>query len=232
MRTGQEQNHRVSVVIPALDAAGELPETLAALIGIPVVGEIIVADGGSADDSVVIAEAAGARTLSAKRGRGTQLAAGAAAASSEWLMFLHADCRLAPGWERAVETFLNAPDAPGRAGYFAFALDASSGAARRLERIVRWRCRVFGLPYGDQGLLIHRTLYQAVGGFAALPLMEDVEFARRLGRGRLAPLGVPAYASARRYREEGYIRRPLRNLICLALYFIGVPARHIVRLYR
>jgi rSAM/selenodomain-associated transferase 2 len=231
MRTRQEHNHPVSVVIPTLDAAGELPATLAVLVGAPVIGEIIVADGGSNDDSVAIAEAAGARTLGAQRGRGTQLAAGAAAASGEWLLFLHADCHLAPGWERAVESFVTAPGAPGRAGYFAFALDDRSGAARRLERIVAWRCRVFGLPYGDQGLLIARALYQAVGGVRALPLMEDVEFVRRLGRRRLAPLGVPAYASARRYREEGYIRRPLRNLVCLSLYFLGVPARHIARLY-
>ena len=222
----------MSIVIPTLDAAGELPATLDALAGAPIIGEIIIADGGSNDDSVAIAEAAGARTLTAKRGRGTQLAAGADAASCDWLLFLHADCRLAAGWERAVEAFLNAPGAPGRAGYFALALDDSSAAARRLERIVRWRCRVFGLPYGDQGLLIARALYQAVGGFKALPLMEDVEFARRLGRRRLAPLGVPAYSSARRYRESGYIRRPLRNLICLSLYFVGVPARHIARLYR
>lgn len=219
------------MVIPTLDAAGDLPATLAALVDAPMIGEIIVADGGSNDDSVAIAQAAGARTLSGKPGRGTQLGAGAAAASCDWLLFLHADCRLAPGWERAVEAFLNAPGAPGRAGYFAFALDDRSRAARRLERIVSWRCRVLGLPYGDQGLLIARALYDAVGGFAALPLMEDVDLARRLGRRRLAPLGVPAYTSARRYREEGYIRRPLRNLVCLSLYFMHVPARHIARLY-
>src|SRR5579859_7649491 len=138
MRTRQEHNHRVSVVIPTLGAAGELPATLAGLLLAPGIGEIIVADGGSTDDSVAIAEAAGARTLSAKRGRGTQLAAGAEAASCDWLLFLHADCRLAVGWERAVEAFITAPGAPGRAGYFAFALDDPSRAARRLERIVRW----------------------------------------------------------------------------------------------
>jgi len=221
----------MSVVIPTLDAADELAATLAALAGARLVGEIIVADGGSSDDSVAVAHAAGARIVKAPRGRGTQLAAGAAAASGDWLLFLHADCSLAPGWEQAVDTFVTAPGAADRAGYFAFALDDASRAARRLERIVAWRCRVLGLPYGDQGLLIARALYQAVGGFAALPLMEDVEFARRLGRRRLMPLGAPAYASARRYREGGYIRRPLRNLICLALYFLGVPARHIARLY-
>jgi rSAM/selenodomain-associated transferase 2 len=230
MRTIQEHNG-VSVVIPTLNAACELPATLAALANTQLIREIIVADGGSSDDTVAIADAAGARIISARRGRGTQLAAGAAAVTGDWLLFLHADCRLAPGWQPAVEAFVAAPGAAGRAGYFAFALDDASRAARRLERVVAWRCRALGLPYGDQGLLIARALYQAVGGFAALPLMEDVEFARRLGRRRLAPLGAPAHTSARRYRQEGYICRPLRNLVCLSLYFLGVPARHIARLY-
>ncbi len=229
---GTIQEHiDVSVVIPTLDAADELPATLAALAGARLIREIIVADGGSGDATVAVAQAVGARIVIAPRGRGSQLAAGAAAARGDWLLFLHADCRLAPGWEPAVEAFVAASGAPGRAGYFAFALDDTSRAARRLERIVAWRCRALGLPYGDQGLLIARALYQAVGGFAALPLMEDVEFVRRLGRRRLSPLDAPAYASAWRYREGGYIRRPLRNLLCLSLYFMRVPARHIARLY-
>lgn len=229
---GTIQEHiGLSVIIPTLDAATELPATLAALAGARLIREIIVTDGGSSDDTVAIAHAAGARIVIAPRGRGTQLAAGAADASGDWLLFLHADCRLAPGWEPAVEAFVTAPGALGRAGYFAFALEDASRAARRLERIVAWRCRALGLPYGDQGLLIARALYDKVGGFAALPLMEDVDLVRRLGRRRLAPLGAPLYASARRYRQGGYIRRPLRNLICLALYFMRVPTRHIVRLY-
>ena len=230
MGTIQEQI-RVSVIIPTLDAASELPATLAALAGTEIIGEVIVADGGSGDDTMAVAQAAGARIVNAPRGRGTQLAAGAAAARGDWLFFLHADCRLAPGWTAAVEAFVTASGAADRAGYFGFALDDGSPAARRLEQIVAWRCRALGLPYGDQGLLIARELYDAVGGFAALPLMEDVDLARRLGRRRLAPLGLPAYASARRYREGGYVRRPLRNLVCLSLYFMRVPVRHIARLY-
>jgi rSAM/selenodomain-associated transferase 2 len=230
---GTIQEHIVlSVVIPTLNAAGELPATLAALADARLVREIVVADGGSADETVAIGRAAGARIVIAPRGRGTQLAAGAAAASGDWLLFLHADCRLMPGWDEAVAAFVAAPGAPGRAGYFAWALDDGSPAARRLEHIVAWRCRVFALPYGDQGLLIARALYERVGGFAALPLMEDVDLVRRLGRRRLTPLGMPACASARRYREEGYVRRPLRNLLCLSLYFMHVPPRHIARLYR
>jgi rSAM/selenodomain-associated transferase 2 len=230
---GTIQEHiAVSVVIPTLDAAGDLPATLAALGGARLIREIIVTDGGSADDTVRVACAAGARTLVAARGRGTQLAAGAAAASGDWLLFLHADCRLAPEWQQAVETFVAAPGATGRAGYFAFALDDRSPAARRLEHIVAWRCRAFALPYGDQGLLIARALYNSVGGFRAMPLMEDVDLVRRLGRRRLAPLGMPLYASAGRYRRDGYVGRMLRNLLCLSLYFMRVPPQRIARIYR
>jgi rSAM/selenodomain-associated transferase 2 len=230
---GTLQEHiAVSVVIPTLDAAHELPATLAALGGARLIREIIVADGGSADDTVVIAHAAGARTLVAARGRGTQLATGAAAASGDWLLFLHADCRLVPGWQQAVEAFVAAPGATGRAGYFAFALDDRSPAARRLEHIVAWRCRALALPYGDQGLLIARVLYNSVGGFSAMPLMEDVDLVRRVGRRRLAPLGVPLYASARRYRRDGYVGRMLRNMLCLSLYFMRVPPQRIARIYR
>ena len=220
------------MIIPTLNTAETLPRLLACLCAQPLIGEIIVADGGSADRTVVLAEALGALIVNAARGRGTQLAAGAAAASGRWLLFLHADCRPEPGWPQAVIAFINAPQGEGRAGYFDFALDDAAPAARRLERIVAWRCRVLALPYGDQGLLISRALYDALGGFAPLPLMEDVDLARRLGRRRLARIGVSCLASARRYRQDGYWRRPLRNLVCLSLYFAGLPPRRIMRLYR
>jgi rSAM/selenodomain-associated transferase 2 len=218
------------VVIPTLDAAAELPGALAALANSAIIREIVVADGGSRDATTRIARDAGAKVIAAPRGRGPQLAAGAAAASAAWLLFLHADCRLGPGWEDSVASFVAAPDAAARAGYFALALDDASPAARRLERIVAWRCCILALPYGDQGLLIARSLYDAVGGFAAIPLMEDVELVRRLGR-RLVALPGTVCVSARRYRQDGYVRRPLRNLACLSLYFAGVPPRHIARLY-
>jgi rSAM/selenodomain-associated transferase 2 len=230
MGTFQEQN-TISVVVPTLDDAGELPRTLAALAGSASIREIIVSDGGSRDETASITHAAGARFMTGPRGRGVQLIAGAAAATGEWLLFLHADCRLTPDWEKAVAEFIARPGASDRAGYFGFALDDPGPAARRLERIVAWRCRVFGLPYGDQGLLIARGLYDAVGGFAAIPLMEDVDFVRRLGRHRIAPIGAQAISSAGRYRRDGYLRRPLRNLLCLSLYFAGVPPQRIARLY-
>ena len=228
MGTLQEQ---ISAVIPTLNAASTLSGTLAELRISPLVREVIVADGGSSDETVACAGSAGARVTAAPRGRGSQLAAGAAAASGDWLLFLHADCRLEPSWENAVRAFLRAPAAEGRAGYFDLALDDPAPAAKRLERVVAWRCRVLALPYGDQGLLISRSLYDAIGGFAPLPLMEDVDLVRRIGRRRLVRIGARCIASAQRYRRDGYLLRPLRNLMCLSLYFAGVPPTRILRLY-
>ncbi len=214
----------LSVVIPALNAAAVLPATIAALAGLP--AEIVVVDGGSTDGTV--AAAAGARVVAAPRGRGTQIAAGVAAARGPWLLVLHADTRLAPGWDAAVRQAMRDP---ARAAHFRFALDDPAPAARRLERAVAWRCRVLVLPYGDQGLLIHRELLAKVGGVRPLPLMEDVDLVRRLGRARLVALDAAAVTSAARWQREGYRRRSARNLACLALWFLGVPPRIIARLY-
>lgn len=214
-----------------MNAAEVLTPLLTQLRAAAIVKEVIVVDGASRDNTVFLARAAGARVIEAARGRGIQLVAGAAAATGDWLLFLHADCCLEPGWADVVESFVAGPEAANRAGYFEFALDDVVPAARRVERMAAWRCRVLALPYGDQGLLIARSLYEAVGGFAPLQLMEDVDLIRRLGRRRLARIGGRCITSARRYRRDGYWCRPLRNLFCLALYFAGVPPDRIARLY-
>jgi rSAM/selenodomain-associated transferase 2 len=219
------------VVIPTLNEAENISEAATTLVASDLVREVIVADGGSQDGTVELAKEAGVRVLAMPRGRGAQLAAGAAAAVGEWLLFLHADCRLGADWEEAVRVFVAGPGAEDRAGYFTLALDDEAPAARRLERLVAWRCRVLTLPYGDQGLLISRVLFDAVGGYAPIPLMEDVDIVRCLGRARLTPIGATITASAKRYRRDGYWRRPLRNLCCLSLYFLGVPPQRIAKLY-
>lgn len=218
-----------SAVIPTLDAARTLGATLHSLAE-GALAETIVVDGGSTDVTVRIATNFGARVIAATRGRGSQLAAGVAAASAEWLLLLHADTRLAPGWTYAAEQHI-ASD-PGRAAYFHFVLASTVPAARRLERMVAWRCRLLALPYGDQGLLIHRDLLEAVGGIRPLPLMEDVDLIRRLGRHRLAALDATAITAADRFERDGWLARSLRNLACLSLYFAGIPPRLIARFYR
>jgi rSAM/selenodomain-associated transferase 2 len=222
----KNKNRTLTVVIPALNAAESLPRTLAALGET----EVVVVDGGSWDATAEVARVRGSRVVVAPRGRGGQLAAGIAAARGDWLLLLHADTVLAPGWDAAARAHM--ARGAGRAAYFRFALDSADPRARRLERRVAWRCRALGLPYGDQGLLISRTLLDAVGGMRPLPVMEDVDLVRRIGRARLVALPVGAVTSAARWEREGWRRRSLRNLGCLALWFAGVPPRTILRLYR
>lgn len=217
----------MTAVVPTLNAAAVLPAALAAL------GEgvrVVVSDGGSADGTPEAARAAGAVVVEGPRGRGTQIAAGIAAVRSPWLLLLHADTRLAPGWAAAAAAHMRA--APGRAGYFRFTLDSADPRARRLERAVAWRCRVLALPYGDQGLLVARGVLEDVGGMRALPLMEDVDLVGRLGRHRLAALPADAVTSAARWERDGWRRRSARNLMCLALWRAGVPPSWIARAYR
>ena len=221
----------LSVVVPTLNAAGTLAEALSRIQGAEIVREIVAVDGGSADGTTDIAKATGARVVTAPRGRGTQFAHGAAAAAGQWLLFLHADTGLGPGWADAISAFMAEPSNRDRAGYFRLVLDDPNPAARRIERWALRRCRWLGLPYGDQGLVVHRSLYDRVGGYRPLALMEDVDLVRRIGRRRLVLLPADAVTSAARYRRDGWIARPLRNLALLGLWHMGVPARWLARLY-
>ena len=223
---------RLSVIIPALDAAAGIREVLACLLrdGTPP-GEIIVVDGGSVDDTVALACRMGAEVMTAKRGRGNQMAAGAAAASGEWLLFLHADTVLQADWRTEAANFMARRDNLGRAAVFRLSLDDPSPKARRVEWVARLRSRLLGLPYGDQGLLISRCFHDALGGFRPMPIMEDVDMARRIGCRRLVTLDSEARTSAVRYRRSGYTLRMLRNLLCLACYFAGLPPSRIARFY-
>lgn len=222
----------LAVIIPALDAAATLAPTLDSLAGENAPPRrVVVVDGGSSDQTAAIAEARGATVLRAARGRGVQLDEGARATSRPWLLFVHADTALERGWSAEIARFIDDPANADRAGYFRFALDHASVSARRLEAVVAWRCRVIGLPYGDQGLLMSAEYYRALGGFRPLALMEDVDMARRIGRARLVALEARAVTSAGRYRAAGFLLRSARNLSCLTLYFLGVPTGLIARLY-
>lgn len=227
----------ISVVIPTLNAANTLPETLSALIPAAVDGfvrEVIVVDGGSTDETSKIADGAGVEYLTGPAGRGQQLATGAKRARQPWLLFLHADTVLMEGWMRDAGLFMRSIDEGKRApsaAAFRFKLDDQGSAPRILETLVRMRCGLLRLPYGDQGLLIPRALYNELGGYRPLSIMEDVDFIRRLGRRRVAMLETPALTSAERYRRDGYLARTLRNQSCLAAYFAGIPVELIARRY-
>lgn len=228
----------ISVVIPTLNAEAGLASAMTALVTATVEGlvrEVIVVDGGSRDRTLEIAEQAGATILRTEPSRGRQLKAGADAARFPWILFLHADTVLETGWERDAAAFMERVDLgkrPLSAAAFRFTLDDLGLKPRLIESGVAARCAVFRLAYGDQGLLIPRRLYSEVGGYRDVPLMEDVDLARRLGRRRLVMLRPRAVTSAVRYQRDGYVYRTVRNLACLSLFFLRVPATVIARLYR
>ena len=217
----------LSVVIPTLDAARELPGCLAALPeGLVLIREVVVSDGGSRDTTTAIAREAGAEVVAGPPGRGGQIRRGVAASRGEWLLVLHADTRLDPGWSGAVGAHLAGG---GEAAWFRLAFRAEGIAPRLVARWANLRSRL-GLPYGDQGLLVPRALLDAVGGYDDVPLMEDVALARRL-RGRMRGLRHVARTGAARYEAEGWGRRGARNLLTLARYLGGADPARLARGY-
>ncbi|MEQ8441495.1 MAG: TIGR04283 family arsenosugar biosynthesis glycosyltransferase [Alphaproteobacteria bacterium] len=222
----------LGIVVPVLNSADRVRRLLPTLNSDLLDIDIIVADGGSTDQTVDVASRFGARIAHADGGRGPQLRTGAETALGDWIFLLHADSVLPDGWDRLIAGFIADPVNVRRAGYFRFALDDAANAARRLEAMVAWRCRVLGLPYGDQGLVISRRFLTELGGVPDLPLMEDVSLVRRVGKGRLIPIEAPLVTSADKFRRGGYLIRSARNLFCLMLYLFGVPPRVIVAIYR
>jgi len=219
----------LSIIIPTLNAAGQLPQTATCLIeGLDngLVRELVISDGGSGDATVDIASDLGARRVSGPAGRGGQLQRGAVAAKGDWLLFLHADTHLSAGWSQAVLTHIQNSE---NAGYFRLSFRASGFRPWTFAAGANLRSRL-GLPYGDQGLLVSRQLYDSVGGYRDIALMEDVAMARVL-RGRLAMLAGTANTDATRYQQSGWYRRAIRNMWTLLMYRFGVAPDRLARFY-
>jgi len=222
----------LSIVIPVLNDGHRIEVTLSRLEEADLDCEVLIVDGGSEDGTTELATRKGVKVISAPRGRGSQLATGAERAIGNWLLFLHADTRPGPGWTTVIKRFMAEPNNRFRAAYFTFALDDPSPNARRLEKMVHWRCQTLGLPYGDQGFLISRDYYDRLGGYQPIPLMEDVEMVSHIKSHRLEQLPAIAMTSAERFQRDGYLLRPAKNLLCLALYFAGIPVTILEKLYR
>ena len=220
----------LSVIIPTLNAADNIGPTLGALaegLDAGLIGELIIIDGGSEDGISEIADQIGARFTVTSPSRGGQLAKGAALATRPWLLFIHADTVLSDDWIAAVLSHLVSPD---KAGYFRLRFNATGFAPRFVAGWANLRSRLFGLPYGDQALLISNQLYKKSGGYPNQPLMEDVSLARRL-RGKLVPLAAYAVTNADKFKGN-WFRHGARNLTILMRYFLGASPEKLSRVYR
>jgi rSAM/selenodomain-associated transferase 2 len=220
----------LSVVIPTLDEAVALGDTLAALARLGGRVEVVVADGGSRDATVEIAVAHGATVVvSPERGRGAQLAAGARAVRGEVLWFLHADT-LAPG--DALEAIRDVlADGHVAGGNFHIRFDGGGWAARFLTWLYP-RLRLLGLYYGDSGIFARREAYERAGGFLPHPLFEDLDLVRRLRRvGRMRTASSAVITSSRRFEGRSFALTFARWAALQALYWIGVPPDRLARAY-
>ncbi len=221
----------VGVVIPTLNEAHNLPGLLGDLREVALPLHVIVADGGSQDDTAALAQAGGATVVHTARGRAVQMNGGARACGAEWLCFLHADVRLPENARHDFEHLDRDPAA--EAAVWSLAIDADGWWFRVLERGARVRDRLVGFPYGDQGLLVRRALFDLVGGFPDVPVLEDVAFNHALCRHvELRRLASPLVVSARRWKKEGLYWTWIRNVAILAAYLAGVSPRRLSRWYR
>lgn len=220
---------KLSVVMVTLNAQAGLAFSLPALtegLQAGLIRELVVSDGGSTDDTLQIADAAGAVLLQGAPSRGGQLRRGAAAAQGEWLLFLHADTVLPERWADLVLRHI----ASGRPAHFRLQFDEDGVAPSLVAAWANVRSRLFKLPYGDQALLISKADYDAVGGYPDIPLMEDVAMARKLRR-RLKTLPLAVTTSAAKYRRDGWLRRGQRNLFLLLRYFAGADPDRLAKRY-
>jgi rSAM/selenodomain-associated transferase 2 len=222
----------VTIVIPVLDDTAALTSLLFTLPVDPSV-QVVVVDGGEAHEPAwnALRECHPAvEWMRSARGRGVQMNIGAKRARGRWLVFLHADTRLGAGWLDLLRRLDDHPSIVG--GSFRFSLDSTVRWARWIEHGVRLRVRWFDLAYGDQALFARRDVFEELRGYRDLPLMEDVDFIRRLRRrGRLEHADVPALTSARRWERDGWVRRTVENTALILLFLAGWPPARLARRY-
>ncbi|GBE95604.1 TIGR04283 family arsenosugar biosynthesis glycosyltransferase [Nostoc cycadae] len=221
---------KVSIIIPTLNEAKNIPGAIASTQSSTNI-EVIVVDGGSSDDTIAIAQSLGAKVISSSPGRAVQMNAGAVVASGEVLLFLHADTRLPVGFDAMIRTALQQPGIV--AGAFNLQIDHPGLGLRLVELGVKWRSHLMQMPYGDQAIFLTQQVFQQINGFPELPIMEDFELIRRLkSTGSIVIINTPVMTSARRWVKKGIIQTTLLNQIIIIAYLFGVSPVRIHSWYR
>ncbi len=220
----------LSVIIPTLNESENIAHTLEN-VGKDRAVEVIVVDGGSSDNTCDIAAGKGAKVFSIPGGRATQLNVGAKCSNGRYLLFLHADTLLPAGYRQAIIGTLTDPEVV--AGAFRFSCDDNSFGMKLVALGINLRSTIFGLPYGDQGIFLERHIFDEMGGFKELPIMEDFDLVCRLRkRGKVVTLRQPVVTSSRRWRSLGIVRTTLLNQMMIAEFMLGVSPQLLADFYR
>lgn len=229
---------KISIIIPVLNEAATIQETLTRLEDALNV-EVIVVDGGSRDETVAIAKHISKtianflpiKIIASAAGRGCQMNAGAAVATGDILLFLHGDTHLPTGFDTLVRQALQ--NSGTIAGAFELQIDAQLWGLRLVEKMVNVRSRILSMPYGDQAIFLKASVFHEIGGFPDLPIMEDFELMLRLrNQGRITIVPAPVLTSGRRWQKLGVITTTLINQLIIVGYFLGVSPTQLVRWYR
>lgn len=219
----------ISVIIPTLNEQETIEKTLES-IGNSEGTEVIVSDGGSTDKTVDLCQRY-AHVINSRPGRGSQMNTGASAASGDVLLFLHADTILPENWRDSVLSAMSDENTAG--GAFSLSIDSDRRSHRIIAATANVRTRITGIPYGDQGIFVRRSVFERVGGFKDIPIMEDVDLMRRLKKvGKIILLRDKVKTSGRRWEREGVVYTTLRNWLLVLFYFMGVAPERLYRLYK
>lgn len=220
---------KLSLIIPALNEKEFIEKTLKEIVKLPGV-EVIVSDGGSTDSTPEISASA-ARVVKSRQGRGIQMNAGASVSSGDVLLFLHADTLLPENWAEKLLSGMSDERVVG--GAFTLSIDSARLSHKIIAAAANIRSRVTGIHYGDQGIFVKRSVFEKIGGFKDIPIMEDVDLMRRLKKvGIVVMLKDKVLTSARRWEKEGIAYTTLRNWLLVSLYFMGVPPERLHRFYK
>jgi rSAM/selenodomain-associated transferase 2 len=224
------RNAKISIIIPVLNEAENIKAAIATTQLSKDI-EVIIVDAGSKDDTLEIARSLGVKVISSSPSRAVQMNAGAEVASGGILLFLHADTRLPTGFDMMIRTALQQPGIV--AGAFTLQIDASPLGLRWVEWGVKWRSHFLQMPYGDQAIFLTKEIFQQIGTFPELPIMEDFELIRRLKRlGKITIVSASVITSARRWLQKGILQTTLINQIVIIAYLLGVSPKIILSWYR
>jgi rSAM/selenodomain-associated transferase 2 len=222
---------KISIIIPVFNEAKIIQTTLLKLIKNSVNVEIIVVDGGSNDRTVEIVKELKIKLISSQRsGRANQMNLGASVANGDVLLFLHADTNLPANYQEIIKEILSQPKVV--AGAFELKIDDEQKSLRLVEIMVNWRSRFFSLPYGDQAIFLNKSIFQELGGFANLPIMEDFELIQRLKHlGKIKIASAAVITSSRRWQKLGVFKTTLINQLIIISYYLGIPPTKLRQLY-